>query len=360
MPAQLSDRELRLLRLRAQRLLPGFEAGSVAEAAATALTIQAQDAPAATLALRARTIGITAEGVRAEAGEGKVFRAWLMRNTIHLFAADDLAWMRPLLAERPLRPALKRFEQLGMDEARIDQVLGALRNRLAKGPLPRSEAREVVMAEGVDPGENNQRIYWLFHVAAIRGVLVVSPALDQKQTFIAAPADEPPDRAEGYARLAKRFLAAYGPATPRDLAYWGKITLADARLGWEGAGDLAEVMTERGPMSALPGLLDPPSPDQPVVRLLPIWENYLLGYEDRDPAMPSAHARFPGAGRPSATADGYAFGHWRIERARGSIVVVIEPFGRVPKGARPGLEAEAEDIGRFLSAEAKLRVEKHA
>ena len=67
----------------------------------------------------------------------------------------------------------------------------------------------------------------------------------------------------------------------------------------------------------------------------------------------------PGAGKPAATADGLAFGHWRIERGEGSIEVVVEPFAsRLPRGVRPGLEAEAADVGRFLGAEAKLRVER--
>ncbi len=42
-----------------------------------------------------------------------------------------------------------------------------------------------------------------------------------------------------------------------------------------------------------------------------------------------------------------------------TIEVVVEPFAaRLPKGVRPGLEAEAADVGRFLGAEAKLRVER--
>ena len=64
MPADLSDRELRLLRLRAQRLLPGSEAKSVEDAARSCLTIQAQDPPAAALAVRARTKGLTLERAR--------------------------------------------------------------------------------------------------------------------------------------------------------------------------------------------------------------------------------------------------------------------------------------------------------
>ena len=110
MAADLSDRELRLLRLRAQRLLPGSEAKSVTDAATAAFTIQAQDPPAAMLAVRARTRGLTLEQVREQASDGTAVRAWLMRNTIHLFASDDLAWMRPLLAERSLMQAHRRFE----------------------------------------------------------------------------------------------------------------------------------------------------------------------------------------------------------------------------------------------------------
>ena len=359
MPAEISDRELRLLRLRAQRLLPGGEAESVADAARACLTIQAQDPPAAALALRARTSGLTAEEVRAQAAGREVCRAWLMRNTIHMFAAEDVRWMRPLLAERPMRPAMRRFEQLGLDEAGVDRYLGLLRERLAEGPLPRAEARELVISAGLDPGDANARIYWLFHTAAVLGVLVVSPALEQKQTFVLPAPDEPMDRDEGYARLARRFLEAYGPATPRDLAYWGKVTITDAKRAFADQDGLEEVETSREAMWALPGSSVPPDAGEPVVRLLPVWDNYLLGYEDRSPAIPAPHDRMPGAGKPAATADGRSFGHWRLERRDDSIEVVIEPFAaRLPKGVRPGLEAEAADLGRFLGEEISLRIER--
>ena len=282
-----------------------------------------------------------------------------MRNTIHAFASADLAWMRPLLAERPLRPAMTRFEQLGLDEAAVEGKLDLLRERLARGPLPRAEARQLVISSGLEPGEGNSRIYWLFHVAALRGVLAVSPALEQKQTFVAPEPDEPLEPEEGYALLARRFLDAYGPATPRDLAYWGKVTVTDAKRAFADQDGLEEVETSRGPMWALPGSAEPPDPGDPVVRLLPIWENYLLGYEDRTPAVPVPHDRMPGAGKPAATADGLAFGHWRIDRRDDSIEVVIEPFAaRLPQGVRPGLEAEAADVGRFLGVDAGLRVDR--
>jgi hypothetical protein len=344
------------MRLRAQRLLPGFEVGSVEEAARDCLSIQAQDPPAAALAVRARTDGLTAEQARGQAADGSVLRAWLMRNTIHMFAAADLAWMRPLLAERPLRPAERRLDQLGVKAPERARVLTLLGERVAAGPLPRSEARRLVMDAGIDPGDGSQRLYWMFHLAAIQGVIAVAPALSQKQSFVAAPADEPLPREEGYARLASRFLAAYGPATPRDMAYWGKVTVTDARKAFEAVGDLERLGTELGDMWALAGTADVPELDRPVVTLLPVWENYLLGYEDRSPAVPPPHDRMPGAGKPVAVADGRAFGHWRLEREEGGVAVVVEPFGPLPRGTTVGLESEAADVGRFIGHEAKLTV----
>lgn len=358
MATEVSDRELRLLRLRAQRLLPGHEAVGVTDAAATSLTIQAQDPPAAVLAVRPRTRGLTLEQVREQASDGTAVRAWLMRNTIHLFAADDLAWMRPLLAERSLMQAHNRFEQLGVSRDELDRLLGLIGDRVRREPLARAEARELVIGEGLDPGDHNERIYWFFHLAAVRGAIAVSPALDQKQTFVVPPPDRAMDRDEGYALLAHRFLDAYGPATPRDLAYWGKVTVTDAKRAFADQERLEEVATSRGPMWALPGSAEPPAPSDPVVRLLPVWENYLLGYEDRTPAVPEPHDRTPGAGKPSATLDGLAFGHWRLERDGDSVAVVVEPFGPVPRAAGEGLRAETADIGRFLGADAELRIER--
>ncbi len=355
MAAQLSDRELRLCRLRAQRLLPGAELDSVTDAASAALSIQAQDPPAAALAIRARTAGLTVESAREQAADGTAVRAWLMRNTIHLFAAADLAWMRPLLADRPRVPALRRLEQLGVSRRMQTRILDILSERVSRGPLPRDEARALVVGAGIPKDELNQRSYWLFQLATIEGIVAVAPALDQKQSFVAAPPSVELDRDEGYVRLARRFLDAYGPATPRDLAYWGNVTVTDARQAFE-AVDVDLVATPYGDMSVLPETAEPPSASGPVVRLLPVWDNYLLGYEDRKPAVPPPHDRMPGAGKPVATADGLAFAHWRFERRAAALTIVIEPFDHLPKGTRRGLEAEVDGVGRFLGRDAALKV----
>ena len=359
--AEVSDRELRLLRLRAQGLLDETRAGSLAAAAKRALAIQAQDIDVGKLGIRARTTLTEAEAVR-QAARDTVCRSWLMRNTLFLFASRDLAWMRPALFERPLGPAIRRLGQVGLPAAEVDRLLGLLRDRLAHGPLPRPEARELVLAEVGDPGENNARIYWTFHAAALHGILVVRPALERVQTFVAGPASEEMPRENALGRLARRFLRGHGPATVDDLAYWAKMTKADARIAWENAGRTVEVATERGPMTALPGSVDPPAPDGPHVRLLGEWDHYMLSWVDKDLALPTGRVGEGGigfsglAGRKTAFADGVGFATWRPRRDGPRIEVELEPFATVPRGARAGLEAEVADLGRFFDVDATLKL----
>jgi hypothetical protein len=355
--ADLSDRDLRLLRMRSQGLLPGSERSSVAAAAAAALAIQAQDVTTGLLGVRARTSGLTAEKVARARG---ACRSWLMRNTLFLFAEKDLAWLRPLLSERPLKPAMGRLGQVGMPEKEVDRVVSLIADQIARGPVPRQEVRQALLDDGLVPGENNARIYWTFHVAALRGVFAIKPPLEQKQSFAETAPNEEIEREEALGRLGRRFLEGHGPATPDDLAYWATIPKTMAREAFERAGRVVELQAGSGTMSALPRQATPPSLDgEPVVRLLGSWDHWLLSWADRSPVLPESEKDvFLVSGRPSAYADGLAFATWKLERAPGSLSVVVKPFKSVPRGAGPGLEAEVADLGRFFGVEASLRVER--
>ena len=372
--AEISDRELRLLRMRTQGLLDGSRSATVAAATKSAFCLQAQDVGAAALAARARTEGLTAAEVAAQGRRKSLCRAWLMRNTIHLFASRDHAWMRPLLASRPRRPAIARLRQLGVDDALLERALSALRKRIDSGPLPRPDALELVRAQVFDsdsaarsaagrrtlPRDGSNPVYWVVHVAALDGILVVRPAFDRKQAFEPAPEPEVLDRDESLGRLARRYLQAYSPATPRDFAYWGKITLGDARRGWERAGRLVEVESSRGTLSAVPSAIKPLDGGGVSVRLLGLWDNYLLGHEGRELIVPKPAAGWvqPGGGllKQTAFADGLAFGTWRLQRGGTRVTVELEPFSGVPREVRPGLEAEVADLGRFFEADASLKL----
>ncbi len=98
---------------------------------------------------------------------------------------------------------------------------------------------------------------------------------------------------------------------------------------------------------------DAPSPDAAEagdVRLLPAFDEWLLGWASRDFVLPAEHAKrvAPGGGiiRPVAIADGRVFATWRLDRRRRRIE--LDPFGRVTKAMRAGVDAEVEAISAFL------------
>ena len=76
--------------------------------------LQAQDAGAAALGVRARRPGSTlAEVEAARFEERSVARTWVMRGTLHLIPAEDARWMVALLGPIGLRKSARRIAELG-------------------------------------------------------------------------------------------------------------------------------------------------------------------------------------------------------------------------------------------------------
>jgi hypothetical protein len=86
---------------------------------------------------------------------------------------------------------------------------------------------------------------------------------------------------------------------------------------------------------------------------VPGFENYLLGYRNRDLILVSEHVRkvYTGGGmlHPVLLVDGRGAGTWKLERGRKATDVIVEPFHELKDEERHGLTAEMEDVIRFLS-----------
>ena len=127
-----------------------------------------------------------------------------------------------------------------------------------------------------------------------------------------------PDREEALVELARRYAESHAPATAEDFAKWSGLPAGDIR--WE---EPATGEAEEG-----------------GVRLLPAFDEWLLGWASRDPILPREHAKrvAPGGGiiRPVAIADGRVFATWRLDRPESRIE--LDPFGRVTKAMRDGIE----------------------
>lgn len=296
------DEDTRRRRVRAQKLEPRSRDGVVATVRHVC-GIQAQDAAAARLSVRARCEGITAADVDA-AG---LVRTWAWRGTLHLLAADDVPWV--LSAVGPWRTSA-RWRQLGLDETIYERARETIAGALEEGPQTRAALRERLGTDG-----EGQRLPHLAARVAREGLL----ELRLDDTFAALDLPPLPPREEALEELGRRYAAAYGPTTAKDLTKWSGVAARAAHT---------------------PGEAEP-APQG--VRLLPAFDTYLLGYADRDDVVAPEHRRrvWPGGGwvHPVVLVDGRAAGTWRLQDGR----VAVDPFEPLP-----ALEAEIADVARFL------------
>jgi Winged helix DNA-binding domain len=320
--------------LAAAQRIAGAPHSSVVDTVRAVAALQAQDAGAAALGIRARRPGSPRADVeRARFEERSVARTWVMRGTLHLIPAEDARWMVALLGPVGLKKSARRIAELrvGLPEANA-----AVRAALADGPLTRRELADAVRARGVDLPDHPQVPAWLTGVVALRGEIIEGPANAFVLTddWLGPPGPAPEDPV---VELARRHARAHPPSAPEDFALWSGLPLREARRAYERL-ELEEVEV-LGRRAYVPRDLEPAPPH---VRLLPMFDSLLLGHRDRALIVRPEHARavMPGGGILAATlvVDGRIEGTWKLERGRPKVT---------PFSDRPDYEREVEDVVRF-------------
>jgi hypothetical protein len=331
-----------------------------AQVAASALGLQAQDVGASRLGVRARTSGVDEAGVvRACAVERSAVRTWLMRATVHLVAAEDVRWLAGLfgpMIERRFRTV--RWPQLGIDERLIEAAIPHARQLLAGRELTRHQIAEELAQRGIRLAEDGQAATHLLLALSCRGVTCRGGDRGRDSTF--ALLDDwvavAPAPADPMAELARRYFGAFGPATAADFTSWSGLPAGAAIKSIR--DELTEVGFD-GRRGWTLGVVEPVK----GLRLLPMFDNYLLGYRDRTAMLdPALHGQVYVGGVIKATVvcDGRVIGRWRLDRSAGAArpaMVRIEPFEPFGRRQHAELERERADIERFLGRPVGLTVD---
>ena len=296
-----------------------------------------------------------------------VVRTHLMRRTVHLVtAADVLAW-------RARHDAMLRQRVLGvyrreLDGVDLDELAAAGRAVLADGePRTMPDLARALTARWPAPGHRalgEMLVAALIPVAQLppRGLWrTTGPArYAPLDTWLGRPVDPlPPDGADpGRANpaapdgadpvgqaLVRRYLAAYGPATPADLRTWSGLAGLPAAVAAV-RDELVSYRDDRG--RELLDLPDAPRPDPDTpapVRFLPAFDNALLGYQDRSRIVDDAHRGLSVAGARVVLVDGRVAATWTTEAG----TVTVTPLRPLTRTERTEVAEEGRALATFLS-----------
>lgn len=283
----------------------------------------------------------------------RVVRTHLMRRTVHLLTAEDvLAWRsrhEAMLRQRVL--GVYRRELDGID---LDTVAEAGRALLADGE-PRSAA-EIgrALAERWPAAGPRALAEVLFDVVPVvqlppRGLWRTRAGvrLIPLASWLGREADPPsPEGCDPAAQaMARRYLAAFGPAAVADLRAWSGLAGLPAAVAAI-RDELVSFRDERG--RELLDLPDAPRPDPDTpapVRFLPAFDNAILGYDDRSRIIDDAHRGISVAGERAVLVDGRVAATWTIRDG----TVVVTPLRRFTRADRTAVAEQGRELAAFLS-----------
>ncbi|GGX31368.1 winged helix DNA-binding domain-containing protein [Streptomyces lomondensis] len=328
---------------------------SVAAAVEHLVGLQAQNVKPPYYALAARLDGFAPEALSRLMADREVVRIVTMRSTIHTHTADDCLTLRPLV--QPARDRELVNFRTGLAGVDLDRLAVLARDLVEAEPRTMRQLREALLEEWPDADPQALAV-----AARCRLPLVqVTPRglwgrsgqvrLTTAEHWLGRPAEPAP--APDVVVL--RYLAAFGPATVRDMQTWAGLTrLRDAfeRLR-------PRLVTFRDDSGAeLFDLPDAPRPDPDTPappRFLPEFDNLLLSHADRTRVVPPEYRGRSWQGNiaySTLLVDGFLAGLWRLAED----ALVIEPFGRLTQAQRDDVTAEGERILRVMHPESSYDI----
>lgn len=339
------------------------------------LAAQAQVMSAAELSVGLRMDGATRQDVRDAlwGDEPSLIKTFGPRGTIHLLPVAELPLWTAALPAVPGGPSpFKASERL--TPSQTDEIVTAIGEALDGVQLTIDELSDEVVARTgpwagdlVLPAFQGMWPRWrsVMHQAGHRGVLCFAPNRGRKVTYTRPPASgEPPLSAEvATGRLVRRFLYAYGPATPKEFAKWaagppGWASELFTSLAAAGEIEAVDMEGERGSW-VVAG--DTEFPAEPVrgVRLLPYFDAYVIASHPRKRLFPGrAYERALAGGQagnfPVLLVDGVVAGVWHQKRSGRRATVTVEPLGRLSAEQERELAVQVERVGEVLEVRAEL------
>lgn len=331
----------RQLLLERRRLAP-------AEAIRRITPMQGQHSTSPFIGLAARLDGFARADLEAAIDERGVVKTTIHRLTLHLAAAAEY----PAYAQLTRQPWMRKWRKTyaHLDEAKVSAEL----RKWLREPKTNAEIRERVSRyEGVT-GEAWTPIVF---ARTLLPLVQLPPAGHwndrSRPCFVVDPRPLPAPE-DAAALVLERYLAAFGPASRRDVAAWAGATQGDFAAAFERVETVSYRDESDTELLDLPGQPLPPASTPLPVRFLGRWEQALLAYADRERVIPPAVAplKLTLSGDQTLTVEGRVAASWSLDRGRRVVRLSVTPHVEIGRAARAEIREEALRTARFCAPDA--------
>jgi polyhydroxyalkanoate synthesis regulator protein len=184
--------------------------------------------------------------------------------------------------------------------------------------------------------------------------LICSGARQGKQFTYAllderAPITAAIDREEAVSLLVLRYFTSHGPATVNDFVHWSGLTVADAKSGIEiNKGLLTNIIVE-GISYWMDTNTDPGKAKGTGAYLLPVYDELIIAYKNRDAVVPAKFRDKMGAITffPTIMVNNQVIGNWSRSIGKKSIDIELKPFDKLNKTQSQAIEIAMQRFKKF-------------
>ena len=311
--------------------------------------LQAQENLPPYLSLAARLHDFDPAELSEHLERREAVRMLVMRGTVHVLHPDDALALRPWVQPGLDQQSRSNQNSRPAREVPMDALVEEVRRVLADEPLPVK-----TLGERLADAFPEVPAAALAHAARERAALVQVPprGLWQRSGRVVY---QTVDRYLGrettqvdVRELVRRYLRAFGPATPADMTTWSRVTrLAPVFASMR--DELVEVSCEDGRRRYdVPGAPYATADVQAPVRLLGTYDNLWLSHADRAHVVPDdVRPRWMGSNGGVASTvfvDGFMAGLWWWRDGS----VVTELYRPLTRRQRSELDTETDRIAGLL------------
>ena len=372
MSTSLTWADVHARRLQRHGLVEPVPAARLVDQVGVMCGAHAQVMSAAELSIGVRVASVTRAAVReALSVDRSLVKTYGPRGTVHLLPASDLAVWTGALGAALAPPRGDRGARMTPDQ--VEQVVAAIGAALEDAELTVGELdSEVVARTGpwagdlVMPAFTGMWPRWrqLIGEAARRGVLCFGADRGRQVTYTSPrrwlPGFEPAEGRTALPEVVRRYLRAYGPATPQEFARWlGAPPGLAVGLFGELGNELEQVEVEGAEAWVVAGDTSGPAEPPLGVRLLPYYDAYGVGCHPREQVFPGRAAeralvRGQAGPVPVLLVDGVVAGVWQQRRTGRRVTLTVEPFDDLTGSRRRELDEQAQRVGAVQEAEVDL------